>query len=168
MKLEERDKKTLIIGGILAAAIVLYALVFSPLMSDLSRKRDAIPKKEKELAEMKALRAEYQSIQQQLQAAQAAAAKRGPLLTEIENITRRANLGGKIVSLKPQTGAQTAGFRESVVEVRLESVALYDIINYVFQLERETLRIRKLQFKPRYDNPKLLNATLLVSSAESS
>jgi type II secretory pathway component PulM len=168
LKLEDRDKKTLIIGGILAAVIVLYTLVFSPLMSDLSRKRDAIPKKEKELAEMKVLKSEYENIQQQLQAAQAAAAKRGPLLTEIENITRRANLGGKIVSLKPQTGAQTAGFRESVVEVRLESVALYDIVNYVFQLERETLRIRKLQFKPRYDNPKLLNATLLVSSAESS
>ncbi|HTG00268.1 MAG TPA: type II secretion system protein GspM [Nitrospirota bacterium] len=168
MKLEERDKKTLVIGGIIAAVIVLYAFVFSPLMADLSRKRDAIPKKEKDLAEMKVLKSEYQSIQQQLQAAQAAAAKRGPLLTEIENITKQTNLSGKIVSLKPQAGVQTAGFRENTVEVRLENVALYDIVNYVFQLEQGTLRIRKLQFKPRYDNPKLLNATLLVSSAESS
>jgi type II secretory pathway component PulM len=166
LKLEERDKKTLIIGGIVAAVIVLYAFVISPLTSDLSRKRDSIPKKEKELVEMKALKTEYLSIQQQLQAAQAAATKRGPLLTDIEGITKRANLGGKIVSLKPQAGAQTAGFKESIVEVKLENVTLYDIVNYVFQLEKDTLRIRKLQFKPRYDNPKLLNATILVSSAE--
>jgi type II secretory pathway component PulM len=166
LKLEERDKKTLIVGGIIAAVIVLYTLVFSPLMSDLARKRDLIPRKQKDLAEMKDLKTEYLNIQHQLQAAQAAAAKRGPLLTEIENTTKRANLSGKIVSLKPQAGVQTAGFKESIVEVKLENVTLYDIVNYVFLLEQGALRIRKLQFKPRYDNPKLLNSTILVSSAE--
>jgi hypothetical protein len=39
------------------------------------------------------------------------------------------------------------------------------VVNYVHLLEKATLRIRKLYFKPRFDNPKLLNATLLVSSA---
>jgi hypothetical protein len=75
-------------------------------------------------------------------------------------------LSGKIVSLKPQAGVQTAGFKESIVEVKLENVTLYDIVNYVFLLEQGALRIRKLQFKPRYDNPKFLNSTILVSGAE--
>ena len=166
MKLEERDKKVLLFGGIAAVLIILYALVLSPLLSDLSRKRELIPKKEKDLVEMKALRAQYLDIQQQLQAAQAAAAKRGPLLTDIENITKQTNLSSKIVSLKPQAGVQTEGFKESIVEVKLENIALYDLVNYINQLERDTLRIRKLQFKPRFDNPKLLNAMILVASAE--
>jgi type II secretory pathway component PulM len=165
LKLEERDKKTLIIGGAAAAVILLYTFVVSPLFSDLSRKRELVPRKERELVEMKALRQEYLDIQQRLQEAQAAAAKRGPLLTDIESISKRANLSGKIVSLKPQAGVQTESFKESIVEIKLESITLYDIVNYVYQLERDTLRIRKLQFKPRYDNPKLLNATILVSSA---
>ena len=87
------------------------------------------------------------------------------MLTDIENYTRRANLSSKIVSLKPQAGVQAEGFKESVVEVKFENITLYDIVNYVYVLEKNTLRIRKLQFKPRYDNPKLLNATILVSSA---
>ncbi len=165
MKLEERDKKVLIYGGAGAALILLYALVLSPLTSDLSRKRELIPRKEKDVAEMKELRSEYAEIQKRLQEAQAAAVKRGPLLTDIEAISKRANLSGKIVSLKPQAGVQTEGFKESVVEIRLENITLYDVVNYVYLLEQATLRIRKLQFKPRYDNPKLLNATLLVSSA---
>ena len=165
MKLEPRDKKTLIIGGSVAAVIVLYAFVLSPFLSDLSRKRDLIPKKERDLVEMKKLRDEYREVQKQLQAAQAAAAGRGPLLTEMENITKRANLAGKIVSLKPQTGTQTEGFKESIVEVKLDNITLYDVVNYVYLLEKATLRVRKLSFKPRYDNPKILNATLLVSSA---
>ena len=165
MKLEERDKKTLIIGGAVATVIVLYAFVLSPFLTDLSRKRDLIPKKERDLVEMKKLRDEYKELQKQLQAAQEAAAKRGPLLTEIENITKRANLSGKIVSLKPQTGTQTEGFKESIVEIKLDNITLYDVVNYVYLLEKATLRIRKLSFKPRYDNPKLLNATLLVTSA---
>ncbi len=165
MKLEERDKKFLIFGGAAAAVILLYALVFAPISSDLSRKRDLIPRKEKDLAEMKSLRTQYVEIQQRLQELQAAAAKRGPLLTDMETFTKQANLSSKIVSMKPQAGVETAGFKESIVEVRLENITLYDIVNYVYLLEKNTLRIRKLQFKPRYDNPKLLNATILVSSA---
>ena len=165
MKLEARDKKTLIIGGSVAAVIMLYAFVLSPVLDDLSRKRDLIPKKERDLVEIKKLRDEYREIQKQLQAAQEAASRRGPLLTEIENLTKRANLNSKIVSLKPQQGTQSEGFTESIVEVRLDSITLYDVVNYVHLLEKSTLRVRKLSFKPRYDNPKLLNATLLVSSA---
>lgn len=166
LKLEQRDKKVLLFGSVAAVVILLYAFVVSPVTSDLSRKRELIPKKEKDLEEIKALKTQYLEIQQQLQAAQAAAAARGPLLTDIENITKRTNLSSKIVSLKPQAGVQTASFKESIVEVKLENVTLYDIVNYVNQIEKDTLRIRKLQFKPRYDNPKLLNSTILVSSAE--
>jgi type II secretion system (T2SS) protein M len=166
MKLEARDKRTLIIGGIGAALILLYALVLSPLTSDLSRKRELIPRKEKDLAEIKELRTQYLDIQKRLQEAKAAAVQRGPLLTEIENLTKRANLSSKIVSLKPQAGVQTETFKESIVEAKLDNITLYDVVNYVFLLEKDGLRIRKLQFKPRYDNPKLLNATVLVSSAE--
>jgi type II secretory pathway component PulM len=155
----------LLFGGAAAALILLYAYVLAPVTSDLSRKRELIPRKEKDLVEIKELKTQYLEIQQRLKEAQAAAEKRGPLLTEIENITRRANLSGKIVSLKPQAGVQAEGFKESIVEVKLDNITLYDVVNYVFLLEKEALRIRKLQFKPRYDNPKLLNATILVSSA---
>ncbi len=166
MKLEQRDKKTLIIGGIVAAIILLYVFVVSPLTSDLDRKRELLPKKERDLVEMRVLKEQYLEMQKRLQQAQAAAAKRGPLLTEIENITKRANLGSKIVSLKPQEGVQTEEFKESIVEIRLDSVTLYDIVSYLYQLEQDGLRIKKLNFKPRFDNPKVLNATILVSSAE--
>lgn len=165
MKLEPRDKKTLIIGGIAALIIVIYAFVLSPLTSNLARKREFIPKKERDLAEMRVLKSQYTEMQQRLLQAQASAAKRGPLLTELENITKRANLNTKIISLKPQAGVQSEAFKESIVEVKLDSITLYDIVNYVYALEKDGLRIKKLNFKPRYDNPKLLNATLLVSSA---
>jgi type II secretory pathway component PulM len=165
VKLESRDKRALMIGGPVAAAVLLYLFVLSPFLEDLARKRDLVPKKEQDLAAMKKMSEEYREIRKQLEAAQEAAAKRGPIMTEIENITRRANLNSKIVSLKPQQGSRSGSFTESIVEVRLDSITLYDVVNYVHLLEQATLRVRKLQFKPRYDNPKLLNATFLVSSA---
>ena len=115
-------------------------------MPNLSRKRDAIPKKERDLAEMRVLKDQYLEMQQRLQQLQAAAAKRGPLLTEIENITRRTNLSSKIVSLKPQAGVQAANFKESIVEVRLDNITLYDIVNYVNQLEKATLAHQETVF----------------------
>ena len=165
MKLESRDKKVLIFGGIVAAVILVYAFVVSPLTADLARKRQLIPKRERDLVEMRKLKEEYLDVQLRLQQAQAAAAKRGPLLTEIENISKKANLSSKVVSLKPQTGVQTEAFKESIVEIRLENVTLYDIVNYIYLLEQDSLRIKKLYFKPRFDNPKLLNSTVLIASA---
>jgi DNA polymerase III delta prime subunit len=165
MNLEPKDKRTLIIGGVAALVIVLYAYVLSPLTSDLARKRDLLPKKEQDLVEMQGLRDQYKEMQLRLKQAQDAASKRGPLLTEIENLTKRANLQSKIVSLKPQAGIQAAGVTESIVEIKLDNITLYDIVNYVYLIEKDTLRIKKLYFKPRFDNPKLLNATILVSSA---
>jgi type II secretory pathway component PulM len=164
MRLEERDKKFLIYGGI-AALILLFAIVLRPVYAELDRKRDALPKKQKELAELRVLKDQYLDMQRRLQQLQAAAAQRGPLLTEIENLTKRASLGGKMVSLKPQAGVQTENFKENIVEIKLENVTLYDIVNYVNLIEKASFRIRKLYFKPRFDNPKLLNATILVSSA---
>ena len=165
MKLEPRDKKILIFGGIAAVVILLYAFVVSPLTADLARKRELIPRKERDLVEMRKLKEEYLEMQKRLKEAQAAAAKRGPLLTDIENISKRANLSSKIVSLKPQTGVQTESYKESIVEIKLENITLYDIVNYVYLLEQGSLRIKKLYFKPRFDNPKLLNSTVLVASA---
>ncbi|MDA8098070.1 MAG: type II secretion system protein GspM [Nitrospiraceae bacterium] len=165
MKFETRDKRALIIGGSAAALILIYLYALSPFLADLTRKREQIPRKERDLVEIRKLREEYTELQKQLQIAQDAAAKRGPLLTEIENLTKRANLNTKIVSLKPQPGTKTDTFTESIVEIKLENITLYDIVNYVYLLEKATLRVRKLSFKPRYDNPKLLNATVLVSSA---
>lgn len=165
MSLEPKDKRTLIIGGAAALVIVLYVYVLSPLTSDLARKRDAMPKKEQDLVEMQAMRDQYREMQLRLRQAQEAASKRGPLLTEIENLTKRANLTSKIVSLKPQAGVQAAGVTESIVEIKLDNITLYDVVNYVYLIEKDTLRIKKLYFKPRFDNAKLLNATILVSSA---
>jgi hypothetical protein len=165
VKLGSRDKKTIIIGGAAAAVILIYVYVLSPLTTDLVRKREQIPKKERDLTEMRILKEEYLEMQKRLQQAQAAASKRGPLLTEIENLSKRANVSGKIVSLKPQVGVQTETFKESIVEIKLENITLYDIVNYVYILEQDSLRIKKLNFKPRFDNPKLINSTILVSSA---
>ncbi len=164
MKLEERDKKFLLYGGPIAF-VLLCAILLSPLYAELNRKRDRIPQMEKNLADIRVLKDQYLDMQKRLQQLQAAAAKRGPLLTEIESITKRANLSSKIVSLKPQAGVQTESFKESIVEIKLENITLYDVLNYVNMIERDSLRIRKLYFKPRFDNPKLLNSTILVSSA---
>lgn len=164
-QLEPREKRAIIIGGVASALILIFVFVFTPIHDDYTRKQQRIPKMERDLEEMRLLRGQYIEIQKWLQEAQKAAADRPPLLTDIENITRRANLSGKIASLKPQQGVQTAGFTENIVEIRMENVALYDIVNFVFLLEKEHFRIRKLWFKQRFDNPKLLNSTILISSA---
>lgn len=163
-QLEPREKKTLIIGGIVAALILLYSFVLAPLYDDYVKKKERIPRMENDLKTMRMINEHYIEIKKRLLEVQAAASKRGPILTEIENITRRANLAGKVVSLKPQPSVESAGLKESIVEIRLENISLYDVINFVYLLEKAHFRIKKLQFKQRFDNRNLLNSIILVSS----
>lgn len=163
-RLESREKRTLIIGGIAAVAILLYSFVLAPLYGDYAKKKERIPRMEEDLRTMHTLSEQYKEMKKRMEEVQAVSSRRGPILTEIENMTRRANLSGKVVSIKPQPGVQTGGMKEDIVEIRLENVSLYDIVNFVHLLENAHLRIKKLQFKQRFDNPRLLNSTILISS----
>lgn len=163
-QLEPREKRTLIIGGITALCILLYSFVFAPLYDDYAKKKERIPRMENDLKTMRALSEQYADMKKRLEEVQSVSSRRGPILTEIENMTRRANLTGKVASIKPQPGSGTAGLKEDIVEIRLENVSLYDIVNFVYLLEKAHLRIKKLYFKQRFDNPALINSTVIISS----
>ena len=124
-----------------------------------------IGKKEKELSEIKTMKEEYLLLREKMKEVDAKArAKSGSALSELENIALRSNIRKNISSMKPQiSSAAPEGHRETTIEIRIENITLYELVNYLNMAEGSAhpMRIKKLNIKTRYDNPKNLIPQLL-------
>jgi general secretion pathway protein M len=60
------------------------------------------------------------------------------------------------------------GYKETTVEIRIENVTLYELVNYLTMAEnsQQPMRIKRLNIKTRYDNPKKLDSTVVITSLE--
>lgn len=168
MKIEKREKRILIIAGVIAALLLSYEFIISPFLEKIDRHGAAISKKEKELVSIKGLKEEYLYLSQKKKELDAKA-KSGSALTELENIALRTNIKKNISSIKPQMSQSAPeGYKETTVEIRIENVTLYELVNYLTMAEnsQQPMRIKRLNIKTRYDNPKKLDSTVVISSLE--
>ncbi|MEK6680555.1 MAG: type II secretion system protein GspM [Nitrospirota bacterium] len=170
MKIEKKEKRILIIGGIIAALLLSYEFLLSPFLERINRHEAMIGKKEKELSEIKTMKEEYLLLREKMKEVDAKArAKSGSALSELENIALRSNIRKNISSMKPQiSSAAPEGHRETTIEIRIENITLYELVNYLNMAEGSAhpMRIKKLNIKTRYDNPKKLDSTVVISSME--
>jgi hypothetical protein len=59
-------------------------------------------------------------------------------------------------------------FRRRAAEVQLEGLTLDQVIAYLYEIEEPTalLRVRRLEVRPKPDNPMYMDVSLAVSSLE--
>ena len=93
---------------------------------------------------------------------------RTSLLAELEAKARELNLQDNIASMKPFTTQLDSGLVESSVEIRLEKLALRGLVEFLQRVEGRgsLVATRRLRVKSRFDDPQLLDVSILVSTLE--
>lgn len=89
------------------------------------------------------------------------------LSTTIENIAAQSGVKENMDSLKERPLVPSDLFDEAGVDVRLSRVTLSQVIDFLHKVESEKgriLRVKQFQAKPRYDNRKLLDVNMQVST----
>ncbi len=87
--------------------------------------------------------------------------------TTLENLASKSGISERIDSLKEKAVSPSDLFDEASVDVRLKKVTLPELIDYLYAIEHNTdklLRLKRLEIKPRYDNPKEFNVSFQVST----
>lgn len=87
--------------------------------------------------------------------------------TTLENLANKSGIQDRIDSLKEKTAAPSDLFDESSVDVRLKKMTLPELVDYLYSIEYspdKLLRLKRLEIKPRYDNPKEFNVSFQVST----
>ena len=170
--LSRRERWFLAGGGFVLLGALLFLIIVDPLLDYSDRLDRQEARKLRTLAALSALRADYAVTQTQLAHLDArltaAGATGRSLLAVLEEATGRANVRDRIASMQPQVSPAAQGYKESSVELRLEAVTWPQTLGLLLKLEEATTltQVKRLQIRPRYDAPYLLDTTLLVSTYE--
>ncbi len=173
MRLAFREKVVLGLGALLGVMLLAYSLIITPYMEKMRILDRRIAQKTVELEEISTLSQEYREIKRRMEELKGKAGKRGksfPLFSHLESLAAKTLIKGNIASMKPQSIPIGEHYKESSVEVKLESITTRQLVDYLFRIENSEafLRIKRLHLKKRRDNPKYLDATFLVSIYETS
>ena len=167
-----RRERILLLGGAGVVALsLLFVLVVDPWLEHLSRLDRQIVRAQHQLRELGALGTQFALLRGRLAAVEdklASGQGQFSLLPFLEEAAASAQIRDRIAAMRPQANPPVQGYKETVVEVRLEGVLLPELLSLLGKLEDSPylLQVKRVQMKPQFDAPHLLEATLLVSAHE--
>lgn len=166
--LREREKRVLVIGGAVAAALLLLTFVVIPGFSRITSQARVAAAAETELAEVRKARPEIERIQRETGAKAgivrtAANVKEAPL-TRITTALQEAGIPQSALNIKSGGARDGDLFREESFDVRIENLTYLEAVKTLQRLSAGSLpvTIRSASLKSRYDDPRYLDVTLRV------
>lgn len=150
--LNDRERYILAGGAAFVFCVLVYQLIISPYLVAEERLQKSLVRKEAELTEMKLLAAEYKGLQAEEGGVRKMLEKRAGGFTLFAFLDRQAASAGvkpKIKYMKPSVVEGGSGLDESIVEMRLEGVALDKLTEFIRLTESEenVVSIRRLSIQ---------------------
>jgi len=165
-----RERQMLALMAIAIGIWLLYWLVQGLIVGPMAQAKRTIAAREVALRQMRILQADYRRVQGQvsLLETQIRSGQQGNVLSMLEEMANEVQIKDKITSMDPRSIPPNDLYRESVIEVRLQSVNLKELTDYLFKIENSGsfLKIKRLRIKSRTDDPGHLDVTFRVSSFE--
>ncbi|TNF46941.1 hypothetical protein EP232_04050 [bacterium] len=172
-RLTARERMSVLLGGFFVLSLLLYALVLAPALEKRDRWISMAERKKQELSRFEDLSTRYRNLEWTIEAMERELGSRQggfSLLAQLEAGARRLGLQDNIASMKPFKSQLDSGIEESSVEIRLEKLDLGGLVKFLQEVEGDKglVRTRRLRIKSRFDDPQLLDVTMLISTLEAS
>jgi len=170
-RLNPREKAIVIFGAIGAIAIIAYGTVIGPMTDRYTTLLRMTKQKEEQYKNLVQLKEEYAVMKKEYAELDKGASrtKEGfSPLTFMENVSTQAKIRDKVVSMKPRVIPIGENFRESSIEIKIERVVLEQLTTYLNYIENSVypLKVKTLHMKSRFDDPGLMDASVVVSFYE--
>jgi general secretion pathway protein M len=167
-QLNPRERLFVFIGAVLLVLVLLYLLILAPYRNALSRLDNQTAVRSRQLQEVQVLRADYLALQQDVsQIERQLENSRGfSALTFVENIVGKAAGRDNLVSMRPQPPVTTNQFTIESVEVKLEKLALRQVLELLWSVENAAtpMQVKNLLLKQRFDDRSQLDATMTITA----
>jgi hypothetical protein len=164
-KISVSQQHYLIAGAFFIVVFLLFQLVIFPLWDVREKMANSIKINEKALKEMTVLGAEYHVLKQRAEAVQRALAARPvefSLFSYLEKKAGEIQLKSHIKYINPMKGAKTGAYEESIVEMRLDSMTMKQLTDFILAVEssKDLVRINKISISKMKENPDYLTTTI--------
>ncbi len=170
MRLSDREKLVVGIGGACLAALAFWLGVWEPTQAHLELQKRRVQAKRDEYREVQELGRRFENLRTRIEGIEAhlRRSRDFSILSYLEGLARRLQVQDRIVQMRPRPGEVSRYYRENSVEIRMERVRLPEVVRYLYEVENspELLRIKQIQVRPRFDDSDLLDVRFQVSSYE--
>jgi general secretion pathway protein M len=165
--LTESQKYYLTGGAAFVAMVLVFQFALSPLWDVRKRTINAIAVNEKALEQMTVLGQEYGILKIRAEAVQRVLSGRSEgfsLFSYLEKKAGEIQLKPHIKSINPLKGVAAGSFEESSVEMRLDSITMKQLTDFLHRVEspKDFIKIRKISINKMRESPEYLTATLQV------
>lgn len=167
-RLNPREKIAVAVAGVVVILTILIAGIILPYRGAMARLEQRIVSRQGQLVEARTLVQSIKGMQGEAAVTQRklTAAPSAPLVSTLEGLV--AAIAGKeaFFAIRPQPSTAPAGFRQEKVEMQLEKVRLDQLLRLLHALDtaKTVLQTESVKMRPRFEDPALLDVTLVVSS----
>ena len=168
--LSQKEKQTVKRGAIALSLTILIFVIILPLKDERDSYRKRMEKSQKTLELMATMAAKYKNLKSEMSELQKNSRNdKGnfTLFSFLDKAASETGVKGNIKSMKPSVQNRD-NYKESTVLVELEDVSLKPLVEYIHSIESSphSLKMKKVDFKPRYSNPNQISVTMIISSIE--
>jgi general secretion pathway protein M len=163
-----REKVALAVAGVVVILTILVAGIILPYRAALERLDQRIASRQGQLLEARTLVQRIKGMQGEVAATERklSAATSAPLVATLEVLVAEIAGKEKLLGIRPQPVTAPAGFRQEKVEMQLERVRLDQLVQLLHAIDSagNALQSDSVKMRPRFEDPALLDVTLVVSS----
>jgi general secretion pathway protein M len=158
-----RDKRVLFVPAAFAAILIAAAFALNALSSE----RKEIEKLRKQHAEMLDAKDEYLSLRQVVQAREARKnlSNVQGIVQALDEVFVPVGLKDRLKTIKSTGRRETSDGYEEEADVSMEKLSMNEMVNIFFRIENApmVLTVKKVTIKKSFENPELMNISMLVS-----
>lgn len=138
MKFAKREKYFVFLAGCLVAIILLLETIIVPFFENKEHLERGISASEgqlRRLAELSENRVELSKASGDIDKILSNRERGFTLFSFLENIARSVGIAKNITSMKPSDSKGPGDYRESTVEIKLESITIDQLTDYLYRIE---------------------------------
>jgi len=171
IRLTRREKLSAVALATLVGGLVLFTFAVKPAIERTETLRRVISEKQDELQKLRSRSNEYIFLRDSLDNLRTKAAsqeKEFELLPFLESLIREHGLAKKVATMKQQVLQIGPSHSETVVEVRLENLALRQLVDFLRTVEssKALARIKSLYIKKNVANTDLLDSVVEIHNPQ--
>jgi general secretion pathway protein M len=167
-RLTPREQLALGVASVAVLLTILIAGIILPYRAALERLDQRIVSRQGQLLEARTLLQRIKTMQGEAAAMQRklSAVPSAPLVATLEGLVAEIAGKEKLLGIRPQPVTALVGFRQEKVEMQLEKVRLEQLVQLLHAIDsgNSVMQSDSLKMRPRFEDPALLDVTLVVSS----
>jgi hypothetical protein len=167
IRLTHREKSLVVAVVALISAWLLFAFAVKPAIERTETLTRVIAEKQDELQKLRARSNEYIFLRDSLSNLHRKVASQEQefeLLPFLESLIRECGLVKKVATMKQQVSQLEPKYYETIVEIRLESLTLRQLVDFFWKVESSEVlaRIKSLYIKKNLTNTDLLDSVVEI------